>query len=321
MNTNPLVSIVCLTYNEEEFVRDCFDSFLMQKTSFPFEVMVYDDASTDSTPSIIQEYATRYPTIFKPILYKENNFKKGLGFLGVREGFRDARGRYIAYCEGDDYWCDEHKLQKQVDFLEAHPEYEVCAHETRIRNDYYPSEDGRLFSTFDVNLFLDRTKQNVYTFTDTLTGNIFHISSMMFRKINFVWPSWINQIKAMDMVIFMLQAEHGNVYFMRDIMSVYRSRKNSVTSSGGDFKSAITFYDASIKILRLMNRYWNRKYQHLIYPIISRYYMRSMFVCLSKSGRDYALSRKMTKKAWLYNKTTFVKYLWIESYRKLKKHL
>lgn len=321
MNTDPLVSIVCLTFNEEEYVRECFDSFLMQKTSFPFEVLVYDDASTDSTPSIIQEYAAKYPNIFKPTLYKENNFKKGLGFFGLREGFKNARGKYIAYCEGDDYWCDEHKLQKQVDFLEAHPEYKVCAHETRIRNDVYPREDGRLFSSFDVNLFLDRTKQNVYTFADTLTGNIFHISSMMFRKMNFDWPSWINQIKAMDMVIFMLQAEQGDIYFMRDIMSVYRSRNNSITSSGGDFKNAITFYDASIKILRLMNRYWNRQYQRLIYPLISRYYMRSLFVCWSKSGRDYALARKMAKKAWRYDKYTFMKYFWIESFRKLKKHL
>lgn len=322
MNIRPTVSIVCLTYNEELYVRDAFDSFLAQETTFPFEVLVYDDASQDETPNIIKEYSEKYPDVFKVTLYEENNFKKGLGFLGLREGFREARGQYIAYCEGDDYWCDNHKLQKQVDFLEAHPEFWTCVHETKIRNDYYKDQDGMFFTNFPVNLFLDRARQNVYTLADTFTGNIFHVSSMVFRRMDFQWPSWICSVKAMDMVCFMLMAEKGDVYFMRDVMSVYRSRTNSITSTPtGDFKNAVTFYDASVRILRLMNRYWDRKYQSLIYPIISRYYMRSMFVCLSKSGRNYTLAKEMAKKARAYDPKTYYKYLIIESWNKMKKHL
>lgn len=322
MSSSPLVSIVCLTYNEEEFVRDTLDSFLAQETNFPYEVLVYDDASQDKTSDILYEYANKFPDIIRLTLYPENNFKKGLGFLGLREGFKEARGKYIAYCEGDDYWCDSQKLQKQVDFLESHPEFEVCAHETRIKNDIFKQQDGTLFSSLNVNLFLNRTKRQVYSFNDTLTGNIFHVSSMMFRKIEFQWPSWICQIKAMDMVCFMLLAEKGDIYVMKDVMSVYRTRLRSITDSKeGDFKNAISFYDASIKILRLMNKYWGGKYRNNILPIISRYYIRSMFICLSKSERNYPLAWFFYKKAHAYSPVVSLKYVIIESVQKIKKHI
>ena len=271
MNTKPLVSIVCLTFNEEMFVRDTFDNFLSQQTTFPFEVLIYDDASQDSTPQIIQEYVDRYPNIFKATLYSENNLKKGLGFLGLRVGFQEAKGKYIAYCEGDDYWCDNYKLQKQVDFLESHPEYEVCAHETLIRNDFDEKENGTLFSHTKVNLFLDRKQRQHYTFEDTLTGNIFHISSMMFRNRIIEWPVWITDIVALDMVLFMILAERGDIYRLSDIMSVYRHNKHSITSSQTQFGNQITFNNLSWGLLIKMDDYWSQKYHKSISKIIAQY--------------------------------------------------
>lgn len=323
MHIEPLVTIVCLTYNEEDFVRDALNSFLSQKTEFSYEVLVYDDASEDHTPEILQEYAEKFPNVFHLTLYKENNFKKGLGFWGLREGFREARGKYIAYCEGDDYWCDDHKLEKQVKFLEANPEYAVCAHETLIRNDYYKANDGVLFSTTDVNIFLDRAKKRCYTFQDALTGNIFHISSIMFRNnAPIIWPIWISKVAALDMILFMLLAERGPIYVMADVMSVYRYRKNSITSTPvGDFRNAISFIEASVQILIGMDKYWQYKYHFLITPIISRYYMRAAFVCLSKSGRNMRGAFLYLKRAYLYNNHIFWKYLYIESKNKLHKHI
>lgn len=321
MSSSPLVSIVCLTYNEEEFVRDTLDSFLAQETNFPYEVLVYDDASQDKTPDILYEYANKYPDIIRLTLYPENNFKKGLGFLGLREGFIEARGQYIAYCEGDDYWCDSQKLQKQVDFLETHPGFEVCAHETLIRNDFDKREDGILFSRTKVNLFIDRTKRHIYHLDDTFTGNIFHISSMMFRRIDFHWPEWICQIKAMDMVCFMLLAEKGDIYVLPDIMSVYRHNQKSITSSNAEFQNQISFNDASIEILEKMDEYWNGKYSHSIKKIIAGYYTNSMFCYLSKGMRNYSQAKIMAKKAKRYNYPSYIKYLIIEGYRKLRKHL
>lgn len=309
MNTNPLVSIVCLTFNEEEFVRDTFDNFLSQQTSFPFEILVYDDASQDATPQIIQEYVDKYPNIFKATLYTENNFKKGLGFLGLRVGFQEARGKYIAYCEGDDYWCDNLKLQKQVDFLESHPEYEVCAHETLIRNDYDEIENGTLFSHTNVNLFIDRKKRQHYSFKDTLTGNIFHISSMMFRNKTIVWPEWICHVTALDMVLFMILAERGDIYRLSDVMSVYRHNKHSITSSQAQFGNQITFNNLSLGLLVKMDEYWSQKYHNSISKIIAQYYADNAWLYTKKSLRDFGQCISMMKMALKYSKYSALMYI------------
>ena len=130
LNNTVLVAIKCLVYNHEPYLRDCLQGFVMQKTDFPIVVIVHDDASTDNSAAIIREYAEKYPDIIRPIYEIENQYSKGDGSLGrVMNKAVDAIGaKYIAYCEGDDYWTDPLKLQKQVDFLEANPEYDmVCA--------------------------------------------------------------------------------------------------------------------------------------------------------------------------------------------------
>lgn len=121
-NTEPLVSINCTAYNHEVYIRNTLEGFLMQKTDFKFEILIHDDASTDQTANIIREYEKKYPEIIKPIYQKENQFSKNIS-ISKQFQYPRARGKYIAICEGDDYWTDPYKLQKQVDFLEAHPDY------------------------------------------------------------------------------------------------------------------------------------------------------------------------------------------------------
>lgn len=120
------VSIICNAYNHEKYIKDALEGFIMQKTSFPFEVLIHDDASTDNTANIIHEYEKKYPKIIKPIYQTENQFSKGKGMVGKIQYAR-VKGKYIAICEGDDYWIDPYKLQKQYDALEAHPEISICA--------------------------------------------------------------------------------------------------------------------------------------------------------------------------------------------------
>lgn len=134
----PLVSICCITYNHARFIRKCLDGFLMQETSFPIEILIHDDASTDGTDGIIREYADKYPNLILPLFETENQYSQGKQNEIDFYNYRRARGKYIAYCEGDDYWTDPLKLQKQVDFMESHPDYSVCFHRCK----YYDVNNG-----------------------------------------------------------------------------------------------------------------------------------------------------------------------------------
>lgn len=126
-NESLMVTIRCTTYNHELYIRQCLEGFIMQKTNFRFEAIVHDDASTDGTANIIREYAKKYPDIIKPIIETENQYSKLDGSI-QRIMNEHIHGKYVAMCEGDDYWIDPLKLQKQVDFLESNSEYSMCAH-------------------------------------------------------------------------------------------------------------------------------------------------------------------------------------------------
>ena len=144
MNEQPLfLTIQCLVYNHEPYLRQCLDGFVMQKTNFRFEAVVHDDASTDGSVAIIREYAEQYPDIIKPIYESENQYSKGDGSL--HSIMRNAmKGKYVAICEGDDYWTDPNKLQIQFDFMESHPDYSMCFHDVNIK-----AEKGRtLYDVF-----------------------------------------------------------------------------------------------------------------------------------------------------------------------------
>ena len=133
MGNDVEVSVICNAFNHGRYIRDALNGFVMQKTDFKFEVLVHDDASTDNTADIIREFEEKYPDIIKPIYQTENQYSKG---VDIPKTFLHplVRGRYVALCEGDDYWTDPHKLEKQVAVLEAHPEADICAHRAlRIR--------------------------------------------------------------------------------------------------------------------------------------------------------------------------------------------
>ena len=126
--SKPLVTVRCTVYNHEPYVRDALEGFLLQETTFPFEVIVHDDASTDNSASIVKEYAEKYPHILKPIYQTENQFSKGKDRVKtILDQASNPSSIYWGICEGDDYWTDPLKLQTQVDFMESHPDYSMCA--------------------------------------------------------------------------------------------------------------------------------------------------------------------------------------------------
>ena len=133
MSEQIMVSILCNVYNHGKYLRDALEGFVMQQTTFPFEVLVHDDASPDNSAEIIREYEEKYPEIIKPIYQTENQYSKG---VRINEVFHLPRikGKYVAACEGDDYWTDPLKLQKQYDFMEANPDYSMCVCSTVWQN-------------------------------------------------------------------------------------------------------------------------------------------------------------------------------------------
>lgn len=161
----PLVSICSITYNHAPYIRECIDGFLMQKTNFPIEIIINDDCSTDGTTEIIKEYAAKYPNIIHPIYHDENQYQKGIRGMFQKFVIPHARGKYIALCEGDDYWTDPLKLQKQVDFLESHPEYSMVFHNAIV---HY--EDG--LKPSDISVFANKINDDSATFQNHLLANL-----------------------------------------------------------------------------------------------------------------------------------------------------
>lgn len=127
-NDLPLVSVSTITYNHKDFIGRCIEGVLSQKTNFKIEYLIHDDCSTDGTTEIVKRYAEKYPDVIKPMYETENQYCKGGPWGSIVYNYPRAKGKYIALCEGDDFWTDPYKLQKQVDFMESHPEYSVCFH-------------------------------------------------------------------------------------------------------------------------------------------------------------------------------------------------
>lgn len=209
-NQAPLVAIKCLTYNHGPYIRQCLEGFVMQKTNFPFIAIVHDDASTDNTVDIICEYAHRYPNIIKPILEKENQYSKHDGSIGrIINNAIPESVKYIAMCEGDDYWTDSEKLQRQVDFLEGHPEYIAVAENAVV---HYLSNNRRV-------LFNTRETGDV-TLREIVTKRVFPTASVVYRAN--IQTEFVNTCKnRVDTILWAFLAKKGKIRYFNRVTSVY----------------------------------------------------------------------------------------------------
>ena len=206
-----LVSICCITYNHEKYIRQCLDGFVMQKTTFPFEVLVHEDASTDSTANIVKEYELKYPNLFRCVYQTENQFLKQNTLVNIL--FKMAKGKYIALCEGDDYWIDPFKLQKQVNFLEGNQGCALCFHDVKILQ-----PNGIIVEDFITNVpkavKLDQEALVV-------NSNFIHTPSVMFRS------EYLNDMPTMDSpvgdyLLYLWLTNFGDIGYIPESMGVYR---------------------------------------------------------------------------------------------------
>lgn len=222
-----MVSICVLSYNHEKYLRDCLDGIVMQKTSFPIEAWVHDDASTDSSADIIKEYQQKYPDIIKPILQKENQYSKLHGGILATIVFPQCIGKYIALCEGDDYWTDPYKLQKQVDYMESHPECAVCFHPVMVHDQRTGEEyPDTLTKVPQITTIHDLARLN----------NYIHTPSVMYRYNPKVSEkmSQLGKLGVGDYLSHMLYAENGNICKLPDYMAVYRQGVGVWTGPNSD---------------------------------------------------------------------------------------
>ena len=215
------VTVRCITYNQKEYIRQCLDGFVMQQTNFRFEAIVHDDASSDGTADIVREYAEKYPDIIKPIFETENQYSKHDGSLG-RILNANTRGKYVALCEGDDYWTNPHKLQKQADFLDANPQCSLTYHACK-----------NVFSTpCKVNYLSGENVKEFYTDVD-LIDYPFQTATVMYRK-EIIDSELYKKATAIgctsgDTIFFLTASRFGTIEGINEQMSVYRRHEGGIS--------------------------------------------------------------------------------------------
>lgn len=248
---NPLVAIKCLTYNQEPYIRQCLEGFIMQKTNFRFVAIVHDDASTDATAIIIKDFAEKYPNVIIPICETENLYSKKNGSITriMNKAIEETGCKYIAVCEGDDYWTDPLKLQKQVDFMESHPDYGMIHTDFNIVNHasiqefrFHKNfsrvkniEDGLLLGTYGIGTLTSLYRKSIY---DKLPRHNIEKGFLMGDLPIWIEISHISKIK-----------------YIKDVTASYRLLKNSASHSE-NLEKRITF---------IRNAYDCRKYYATLY--------------------------------------------------------
>lgn len=302
----PVVSICCITYNHENYIQKALDSFLMQVTTFPFEILVRDDCSTDKTARVINKYVNAYPTLIKPIYEKENQYSLGIEPMAVL--FKKSIGCYIALCEGDDYWLDPLKLQSQVDLLERNTDY------TGVHNKVeYVNKDSISLG------HSDRVKNNksIVNYKFIAQQNIIHTCSFIFRRNIFdqIVDDILNVAAFGDYVIFLATALQGKIVYIDKTMSAYR--KNTGMMHSWDNKFA---FEKKLEILSEFNK--KEKYRHArpIFRISKRYLHYKLSVRYSDE-KNYSLALKHFFKMLYGSYFILISNEYIVSKISLKQHI
>lgn len=316
------VSIICLTYNHEHYIRDAINGFLSQKTNFAFEIIIHDDASTDETPNIIMEYHRRFPSIIIPILQNENQHSKGTKIYST---FINPiiKGKYIAHCEGDDYWIDSSKLQRQYDALESTQSCDICFHPAKAM---YPNDTSRI-------LCLHSKSIKILSIGDVILGDggFMPTASIFYRKeirtsVDEFFERY-GKFPVGDVMLQFLASKRGGALYLPMIGSVYRV--NSIGSWSSRMRKDSDFASKTRKSSILwnekLNEFTDHEYNYFFRKKITRillsyitnpymeknerlYYFQNYSSYLDNYSRIRLQSRFLLRCLKKFAKQTFLKY-------------
>ncbi len=274
-HAEPLVSVCVQTYQHVNFIKDCLDGILMQKTDFFFEILLGEDASTDGTREVCKNYAEKNPDKIGLFLHhRENNIKINnmpTGRFNIMYNLFNARGKYIAICEGDDYWIDPYKLQKQVDFLEANPSFSMCFHNALIMEDDKLTKKN-ILPPLDKSVF--DTEDTLYPFRS------FAPTASIVLRNNFLtqYFDWFYSCVLGDRIIFTMSSKHGKIKYLDFFGSVRRIHQGGISSNFTQLSDALNRNIFFKNIPKYIGREYKPlcdRYLKYFYELSIQYYIRN----------------------------------------------
>lgn len=261
----PVVSILCLTYNHHNYIHDALRGILTQKTSFPFEIVIHDDASTDGTSEILREYQEKYPRIIKTIIQEENQWSQGKHHV-ILNATHAASGEFLAVCDGDDFWISEEKLSLQISALRENPECSICFHKTLLSAPDAPAitmpsmkERIRQAVAYPTRKAIIRTPPIIIG-----DGNYMITTAIVVRKqVLLDLPEWFQDCPVGDLFIQILGSIPGGAIFIPEYLSVYRQNTAGswTTDTYSRPEKAAAFYHKMVSSLKNLDNHLEHKYQ------------------------------------------------------------
>lgn len=249
------LSVVVTAYNHEKYIAQCLDSIINQKTSFPFEIILGEDESSDGTREICKEYAKNYPQIIKLFLRSRKDVifinGKPSGRFNFLECLKECKGEYVALCEGDDFWIDEYKLQKQVDFLDQNQDFEACIANINIIDDNGVEVKDKLMPENRKTVY---THANMPIWAPTLTR--------VFRNRDF--SKLYSEAPGFDTYMMVYQSRFGHVKLLNEIMATYRLHGNSIYSSESYLKKREQHIQSLLACFNVIEAYLMPKFFGLV---------------------------------------------------------